>query len=161
LFIDKVIQKTVIDVNEKGVEAAAVTAIMVGVTSAGPPETNDPVLMILDHPFQFFIYDKTEELVLFEGRVGAPEVPETEPEVPLLDAALSDSDFWSSNFYVNPVEPPVFVTATSSTATNNLDPSQLSSHHHLRRNLHLILLLQQLTHLLQEATGCSAAFLCL
>ena len=72
-FSDKVIQKTVIDVNEKGVEAAAVTAIMV-LESAGPSE--DPILMMLDHPFQFFIYDHTEDLVIFEGRLGAQEIPE-------------------------------------------------------------------------------------
>ena len=98
-YIDKVIQKTVIDVNEKGVEAAAVTAIMV-LESAGPSE--DPTLMVLDHPFQFFIYDKEENLVLFEGRLGAPDVPEG--SVASLQSMHSEDDFWSKNFYVNPVD---------------------------------------------------------
>jgi hypothetical protein len=103
LIIDKVIQKTVIDVNEEGVEAAAVTAIMM-VESSGEINPAEPVLMMLDHPFQFFIYDKSEDLVLFEGRVGTPEVPENDPGVPLLDAMHSESDFWSKTFYVSPTD---------------------------------------------------------
>ena len=102
LIITKVIQKTVIDVNEKGVEAAAVTAVGVGLTSIPVPE--DPILMVLDHPFQFFVYDGEEELMLFEGRLGKPEVPEKEPSIPLLSAKHTDVDFWDSNFFVNPIE---------------------------------------------------------
>lgn len=105
IVIDKVIQKTVIDVNEKGVEAAAVTAVMAGITSVGPGDFDDPILMILDHPFQFFIYDKSEKLVLFEGRLGLPEVLEVEPEIALLDAKHSDSDFWSTEFGITPIDP--------------------------------------------------------
>lgn len=122
LFISEVIQKTIIDVNEKGVEAAAITAIFIG--KSAPAELEDPTLVILDHPFQFFIYDETEDLVLFEGRVGAPEVPDAEPEEPLLNATHSDSDFWTNNFGVVTEDPSVFVpTSTSSTtsATNKLD----------------------------------------
>jgi len=120
LIIDKVIQKTVIDVNEEGVEAAAVTMVGVSLTSVGPPP-EDPVLMTLNHPFQFFIYDKDEELTLFEGRVGNPGLPEDEPQVELLDASHSDSDFWPDNFYVDPVNPPVSEdTTTVSTVTNEV-----------------------------------------
>jgi serpin B len=118
LIIDKIIQKTVIDVNEEGVEAAAVTAVMVGVTSA-PIE--DPILMVLDHPFQFFIYNRDEQLMLFEGRLGLPKVPETESEVPLLDAVHSDSDFWSNTFGVNPVDPTTTATSSTVTTTANVE----------------------------------------
>ena len=105
-FIDKVIQKTVIDVNEEGVEAAAVTAIFISESSAAldPP---DPILMMMDHPFQFFIYDSSEDLVLFEGRLGMPEVPAT---APLLSMSHSEEDFWMSNFRSNVVEPPTMDT---------------------------------------------------
>lgn len=99
LIIDEIIQKTVIDVNEKGVEAAAVTAISVGVTSMPVPTT--PTLMILDHPFQFFIYDKTQDLMLFEGRLGEPEIPEIEPEEALLDALHSADGFWLNAFGID------------------------------------------------------------
>jgi len=131
LIIDKVIQKTVIDVNEEGVEAAAVTMVGVSLTPVGPPP-EDPILMMLNHPFQFFIYDKDEELMLFEGQVSNPGVPEEEPEVELLDALHSDSDFWSNNFYVDPVDPPEDTT-TVSTVTNEVvapqtkPPSEVSS----------------------------------
>mmetsp|Transcript_1315 Transcript_1315/g.2562 ORF Transcript_1315/g.2562 Transcript_1315/m.2562 type:complete len:665 (+) Transcript_1315:191-2185(+) len=126
LFVDKVIQRTVIDVNEEGVEAAAVTAIMVD-ESAPPEDTNDPILMILDHPFRFFIYDKSEDLVLFEGRLGAPGIPETEPGVALLDAVHSDSDFWSNAFYVNPVDP----SATTDEPEPQSSPTHVPSPSHM------------------------------
>ncbi len=120
LIIDKIIQKTVIDVNEEGVEAAAVTAVMVGLTSA---PIDDPILMVLDHPFQFFIYNRDEQLMLFEGRLGLPEKLETESEVPLLDAVHSDSGFWSNTFGVNPVDP----TPTSTSITTNATTSSTAA----------------------------------
>jgi len=112
LIISHVIQKTVIDVNEQGVEASAVTALGVSFTSIPPPD--DPILMVLDHPFQFFIYEEEEELMLFEGRLGDPDVPEKEP---LLNAKHLDDDFWSSNFFESPIEaaPLLDETTTSST----------------------------------------------
>ena len=64
--------------NEKGVEAASVTMVGVVAESAEMPPTDKPVPMKLDHPFQFFIYDKSEGLALFEGRLGGePTLPET------------------------------------------------------------------------------------
>ena len=76
------------------------TAI-IGYGFARPPQ-EDPVLMILDYPFQFFIYVKDSTVMFFEGRLGKPEVPDqTEPKVPLLDAKHSDSDFWSKTFGVD------------------------------------------------------------
>jgi len=104
LYVDKVIQKTVIDVHEIGIEAAAVTAIMLG--RSAPVFSEEPVLMMCDRPFQFFVYDEVEGLVLFEGRVGEPAVPEDESAaVPLLDSKHEESDFWSRAFYVTPVDP--------------------------------------------------------
>jgi len=120
LIIDKIIQKTVIDVNEKGVEAAAVTAAMATPTSMGPPITDVPIKMILDHPFQFFIYDSEEELVLFEGRLGEPAVPEDEPEVQLLDGEHSSVEFWSSTFGVDPIDPPEYVETEEVDGVENI-----------------------------------------
>jgi serpin B len=133
LVIDDVIQKTVIDVNEKGVEAAAVTAVMAVATSIGPtePPPPDPVLMILDHSFQFFIYDKEQGLMLFEGRLGSPEVPDAEPTSPLLDAKHLDADFWANSFGVNPIDPTANMSSTSSNTTatevGNLSSQETSS----------------------------------
>ncbi|KAL7547956.1 hypothetical protein ACHAWF_011246 [Thalassiosira exigua] len=115
LIVDKVIQKTVIDVNEEGVEAAAVTMVGVSLTSLPEPDLTPPVLMVLDHPFQFWIYDRKEGLMLFEGRVGAPGTPDAEPG--LLDLQHSDEDFWSNLFDVEPVEPPEEATPPDATAS--------------------------------------------
>lgn len=103
LFITEIIQKTVIDVNEKGVEAAAATAVMVGRTALPTHET-EPVLMLCDHPFQFFIYHESEELVLFEGRVGMPELPDAVDQEPRLKSKHNDEDFWE-RFGVEPISP--------------------------------------------------------
>jgi serine protease inhibitor len=104
LFISEVIQKTVIDVNEKGVEAAAVTAVTV--VGSAPYEEPEPMLFLADHPFQFFIYDTKEELVIFEGQVGNPGISDT-AEPAQFNASHTDDDFWSSTFGVEPDEPPL------------------------------------------------------
>jgi len=97
-FIDFIIQKTVIAVNELGVEAAAVTAI--GVTESAPPPELAYVVMC-DHPFQFFIYDGTHNVVLFEGRVGNPGIPEGSTAT--LTMLHSNDTFWSTNFYADTI----------------------------------------------------------
>ena len=76
---------------------ASSTAAMAGVTSAGPPEL-DPILVQLDHPFQFFVYDSSQGLMLFEGRLGEPEVSESSAA---LEGYHSDEDFWSNTFGVD------------------------------------------------------------
>lgn len=64
LCISFVKQKTYVDVNEKGTEAAAVTAIGMKLTSAGPSET---VTFTADHPFIFAIRERSTGSVLFLG----------------------------------------------------------------------------------------------
>lgn len=70
LVITDVLQKAMIDVDEKGTEAAAATAVVVGVTSA--PAQEDPTVITFDHPFMFFIRDVETNTVLFMGRVTNP-----------------------------------------------------------------------------------------
>ena len=120
-FVDFVIQKTVIDVNEEGVEAAAVTAIGVG-ESAPPPDA--PKLFLADHAFQFFIYDELTDTVLFEGRVGDPTPPESSTAP--LQSQHADSDFWSKNFGVEPLETE-FLQPTNDTDAPSLAPSIVPS----------------------------------
>jgi serpin B len=67
LFISKVLHKAFIDVNEEGTEAAAATAIIIGVTSIQEPTT-----FIADHPFIFLIQQKETGAVLFMGKVVDP-----------------------------------------------------------------------------------------
>ena len=53
-----------------GTEAAAATAVLVGITSA--PEEPEPIEMDVDHPFIFLIRDHTTGAILFLGRVLEP-----------------------------------------------------------------------------------------
>lgn len=68
LTITGVKHKTFIEVNEEGTEAAAVTSVTVGTTSAGP-DTN---VFAIDHPFLFVIKEKYTNAILFMGTVSDP-----------------------------------------------------------------------------------------
>jgi serpin B len=70
LAIDEVIHKAFVDVNEKGTEAAAATAILIRPTSVPPelPKAN----FHADHPFAFLIRDNRSGSILFAGRVQNP-----------------------------------------------------------------------------------------
>ena len=67
-WIDSVIQKTYIDVNEEGTEASAVT--MIGITAGIDAE--QPFLMEVDRPFFFAIRDNQTGTLLFMGSVIEP-----------------------------------------------------------------------------------------
>lgn len=64
LFISYVKQKTYVDVNEEGTEAAAVTAVGISVTSA--PQR---AMMRVDRPFLFVIRERLSGTILFMGKV--------------------------------------------------------------------------------------------
>ncbi len=68
VFISKAIHKAYIKVNEEGTEAAAVTAIGMGITSMPLIST-----VKLDHPFLYTIVEKQTGAVLFLGTVNDPE----------------------------------------------------------------------------------------
>jgi serpin B len=68
LFIDKVVHKAFVEVNEEGTEAAAATSVIVGLTSTPPP----PPTFRADHPFVFLIRDTQTGSILFVGRVSDP-----------------------------------------------------------------------------------------
>jgi serpin B len=70
LFIKAVIHQANIDVNEKGTEAAAATAVL-GMTG-GPGDTSKPVIIRADRPFLFVLTDVPTGAVLFIGRVADP-----------------------------------------------------------------------------------------
>jgi len=94
LKIDKVIHKTFIAVDEFGTEAAAVTAIVMRVTSANPPSRPTPLLFKADHPFLLFIRDRADGNVLFAGKVGNPNPP-AGSVTPTLAA---DDAIWANKF---------------------------------------------------------------
>lgn len=67
LLISDVIHKTYIKVNEKGTEAAAVTAVTMDLTSAGPG-----TILRFDRPFLFAITENSSKSILFMGKVSEP-----------------------------------------------------------------------------------------
>lgn len=69
LFLSAVVHQAVIDVNEKGTEAAAET---VPVPAPTPVEPEEPALFQADHPFVFLIRDNRSESILFMGRITNP-----------------------------------------------------------------------------------------
>jgi serpin B len=69
LYISDALHKAFIAVDEEGTEAAAATAIIMGVTSA---PADEPRPFTVDHPFIFAIRDMQTGSVLFLGRVLDP-----------------------------------------------------------------------------------------
>jgi len=70
IVIENIIQKTFIEVDEKGTEAAAVTVIDMAPTSAIKP---DPVNFICDRPFTYIIRDDSTGTILFMGEYAFAE----------------------------------------------------------------------------------------
>ena len=69
LFISDVLQKTYINVNEKGTEAAAVTVAIAGALSMRPPKSE---IITFDRPFIYAIIKDNSNEMLFAGKVGNP-----------------------------------------------------------------------------------------
>ena len=68
LLVDQIVQKAVIEVDEEGMEAAAVTVATVVAVSNGPPPTNFKA----DHPFLFLLRELSTGLIIFQGKVNNP-----------------------------------------------------------------------------------------
>ena len=70
LNISDVIHKAFVEVNEEGTEAAAATAVIIGVTSVSEPQ---PIPVFnANHPFLFLIRDKQTGSILFMGKIMNP-----------------------------------------------------------------------------------------
>jgi serpin B len=67
LFVQAVVHKAFVDVNEEGTEAAAATGVAIALTSL-------PQIKVFraDHPFVFLIRDNRSGGILFMGRMTAP-----------------------------------------------------------------------------------------
>jgi serpin B len=70
LYINDALHKAFIDVDERGTEAAAATAVSVGVTSIQPPKVVPEFRA--DHPFIYIIKDNKTKTILFLGRLTRP-----------------------------------------------------------------------------------------
>jgi serpin B len=71
LYIQAVVHKAFVDVNEEGTEAAAATGVAVGLKSAMPAPRPIPVFRA-DHPFLFLIRHEKTGAILFMGRIVDP-----------------------------------------------------------------------------------------
>lgn len=71
LYVDDIIQKSYIKIDEEGAEAAAVTMASMQLLSARPTESKQ---MIIDRPFIFVITENItkENNILFIGKIGNP-----------------------------------------------------------------------------------------
>lgn len=79
LMISKVLHKTFLEIDEKGTEAAAATAIMMERAAIMMPE-EDPVEFRADHPFLIALRHRETGAVMFMGRVEAPPESEDVPQ---------------------------------------------------------------------------------
>jgi serpin B len=68
IFLTAVVHKAFVAANEKGTEAAAATAAVGGITSAG----GSSIAVSVDRPFLFAIRDRDTGTILFLGRVVDP-----------------------------------------------------------------------------------------
>ena len=67
ISVNKIIHKAVVEVQEKGAEAAAVTAIVMEGRSV-----KSPITINFDRPFLFIIQDVNHKIPLFMGRIVDP-----------------------------------------------------------------------------------------
>ena len=75
IYIESVFQKAFVEVNEKGTEAAAVTAVIGGaVPQSVPPTPLPPIVMEVNRPFIFVIRDTDTGSILFVGRIADPSL---------------------------------------------------------------------------------------
>ncbi len=71
LKVFEVKQKTFVEVNEEGTEAAAVTSVGMEVTSVGP---GSPMQFRADRPFLYLIRERSTGAILFMGRIDKPQM---------------------------------------------------------------------------------------
>jgi serpin B len=69
-FVGEVRQKTYLHVDEAGSEAAAVTAVEIGITAMRPGAP--PFVMPVDHPYFLAIADDRTGALLFAGGINRP-----------------------------------------------------------------------------------------
>ena len=72
IYISRAIHRAVVEVNEEGTEAAAVTAIVYAMASARSFRPPRMFQMIVDRPFFFVIRDDHSNMILFMGAVTDP-----------------------------------------------------------------------------------------
>ncbi len=72
LKIDKVIHKAFVEVDEKGTEAAAATAVVMIRKTAAVEDMSQKIIFKADRPFLFFIKENNNNTIIFMGSVINP-----------------------------------------------------------------------------------------
>jgi serpin B len=74
LYVSKVLQRTYVDLDEKGTEAAATTAVIMQVTATASyhQPIEQPIVFDANHRFVYLIRDDTTGDILFIGRMANP-----------------------------------------------------------------------------------------
>lgn len=72
LWISGVVHKAFIEIDEKGSEAAAATAVVMTTESLAPSRVPEPKVFVADHPFLIYIIDNETKAILFMGRITDP-----------------------------------------------------------------------------------------
>jgi serpin B len=68
-YVDSIVHEALVEVDEEGTTAAAVTG---GAFGAGSSSTPRPILFRADRPFLFLIRDERTGIILFLGRMARP-----------------------------------------------------------------------------------------
>ena len=68
-YISDIIQKTVLELDENGTKAAAVTAVTMEMCATAMPVEKKEKQVYLDRPFAFMIYDEVNDQIVFMGKV--------------------------------------------------------------------------------------------
>jgi serpin B len=72
LWIDAVLHKAFVEVDEAGTEAAAATAVTMRTISVEADRPGEPPVFRADHPFVYFIQENRTQTILFMGRTSDP-----------------------------------------------------------------------------------------
>ncbi len=74
LYVNDAIHKANIDFSEKGIKAAAITVFAMKNAMRVKDEESQPIIINIDHPFLFFIYDEAKDTTWFTGAVYQPNL---------------------------------------------------------------------------------------
>ncbi len=74
IWIDQVLHRAFVEINEEGTEAAAVTAVHMVALSMRRPKPPRTFEMIVDRPFFFAICDDQTKSILFMGSIEEPQL---------------------------------------------------------------------------------------
>ena len=72
LYVSDAFHKAFVEIDEKGTEAAAATAVVLAALTSAMPRPPKPEVFQADHPFLFVIRDVRSGAILFMGRVQEP-----------------------------------------------------------------------------------------